>query len=71
MTGDRQIQAELIRITDLRVEAEAGDGWQPIVNGVSLSLRRGEVLGLIGESGAGKSAIVLAARGEFLQGGIN
>ncbi len=63
MTDDRQIQAELLRITDLRVEAEAGDGWQPIVNGVSLSLRRGEVLGLIGESGAGKSTIGLAAMG--------
>jgi peptide/nickel transport system ATP-binding protein len=63
MTDDRQTQAELLRITDLRVEAEAGDGWQPIVNGVSLSLRRGEVLGLIGESGAGKSTIGLAAMG--------
>ena len=63
MTDDRQIQAELLRITDLRVEAEADDGWHPIVNGVSLSLRRGEVLGLIGESGAGKSTIGLAAMG--------
>ena len=53
----------LLSIADLKVEAETDDGWQPIVNGVSLPLRKGEVLGLIGESGAGKSTIGLAAMG--------
>jgi len=53
----------LLSIADLKVEAETDDGWQPIVNGVSLTLRKGEVLGLIGESGAGKSTIGLAAMG--------
>ncbi|MDW9646542.1 nickel ABC transporter ATP-binding protein NikE [Sinorhizobium meliloti] len=56
-------QEILLRINDLRIEAEANDGWHPIVDGVSLVLRKGEVLGLIGESGAGKSTIGLASMG--------
>jgi peptide/nickel transport system ATP-binding protein len=63
MTNDLGMQDILLRISDLRIEAEADDGWHPIVNGVSLTLRKGEVLGLIGESGAGKSTIGLAAMG--------
>ena len=35
--------------------------WMPIVSGVSLEARRGEVLALIGESGAGKSTIALSS----------
>ena len=53
----------LLRIRDLRIEAQTDDEWQEIVHGVNLTLHRGEVLGLIGESGAGKSTIGLAAMG--------
>ncbi|MGO4560280.1 ABC transporter ATP-binding protein [Mesorhizobium sp. 2RAF21] len=63
MTNDSASQDILLRINDLRIEAEADDGWHPIVNQVSLTLRKGEVLGLIGESGAGKSTIGLASMG--------
>ena len=54
---------ELLRIEDLRIEGRSGDDWSEIVKGVSLTLNRGEVLGLIGESGAGKSTVGLAAMG--------
>ena len=53
----------LLEIHGLRVEGQSGERWHEIVKGVDLTLRRGEVLGLIGESGAGKSTIGLAAMG--------
>lgn len=56
---------EILRLENLRIAARSDDSpvATPIVNGVNLSLRRGEVIGLIGESGAGKSTIGLAALG--------
>ena len=48
----------VLRIEGLRVETQSGI---VLVDGVDLELARGEVLGLIGESGAGKSTIGLAA----------
>ncbi len=53
----------LLTIRDLCIEGYADETWLEIVKDVSLDLRRGEVLGLIGESGAGKSTIGLAAMG--------
>ncbi|MCB1434001.1 MAG: ABC transporter ATP-binding protein, partial [Alphaproteobacteria bacterium] len=53
----------LIEIKGLKIEGNADGVWHPIVKGVDLTLKRGEVLGLIGESGAGKSTIGLAAMG--------
>src|SRR5690349_18531182 len=55
--------ATLLEIKDLYIEGQSDNRWHPIVKKVGLTLRRGEVLGLIGESGAGKSTIGLAAMG--------
>jgi ABC-type microcin C transport system duplicated ATPase subunit YejF len=46
----------LLQIRDLVISGQSNDQWHPIVNGVSLALGRGEVVGLVGESGAGSEA---------------
>src|ERR1051326_6337315 len=53
----------ILVVKGLCIEGRSDDVWNPIVKGVDLTLKRGEVLGLIGESGAGKSTIGLAAMG--------
>ena len=53
----------LLEMRGLRIEGLTEGLWKEIVHGVDVTLRRGEVLGLIGESGAGKTTIGLAAMG--------
>jgi len=53
----------LLDVKDLLIEADIDGEWKPIVNHLSMTLQRGEILGLIGESGAGKSTFGLTALG--------
>ncbi len=53
----------LMQMTDIHIEGYSDERWHPIIKGVDLELRRGQVLGIIGESGAGKSTLGLAAMG--------
>ena len=54
---------KLLEVKDLLIEADIDGVWTPIVNSLSMTLERGEILGLIGESGAGKSTFGLTALG--------
>ncbi len=53
----------LLAVQDLKIEGLHKGSWQELVKGVSFELDKGEVIGLIGESGAGKSTIGLATLG--------
>ena len=62
--NNKNIKGEvLLEIKNLKIQGFSDEKWHDIVNGVDISLRRGEVMGLIGESGAGKSTLGLAAMG--------
>jgi peptide/nickel transport system ATP-binding protein len=50
----------LLKITDLRVHFETERALVKALNGVDLLIRKGESLGLVGETGAGKTTIALS-----------
>ena len=52
--------SEVLRVKDLRVYYHTRSGPVKAVDGVSFLLRQGEKLGLVGESGCGKSTTVFA-----------
>lgn len=50
----------LLSVEDLRAGFETAAGFLRAVDGISFEIRRGEVLGLVGESGCGKTVTALA-----------
>ncbi|MBX5476924.1 MAG: ABC transporter ATP-binding protein [Clostridia bacterium] len=69
-------QEELLRIENLHTYFKTEDGVVPAVAGVSFSVRRGETVALVGESGCGKSQTALSImrllsnQGRIVQGRI-
>ncbi|WP_118138420.1 ABC transporter ATP-binding protein [Oceanicella sp. SM1341] len=53
----------VLDVSDLRVEFPTRRGVLTAVDGISLTIRRGEILGVVGESGAGKSMTGMAILG--------
>jgi peptide/nickel transport system ATP-binding protein len=53
----------LLEIHDLRVRIPTRDGVVKAVDGISLSVDRGQTLGVVGESGSGKSVTALTVMG--------
>ena len=58
-----EIDKFLLKMNNLHIEGHSEGRWHQIVKGINLNLKRGEILGLIGESGAGKSTIGIASMG--------
>ncbi len=50
----------VVSVKDLVVHYETDDGIVEAVNNVSFSINKGEVMGLVGETGAGKTTIALS-----------
>lgn len=64
-----QAGAAHVDVAGLRITARAPDGGEiVIVDDVSFSIGRGEVLALIGESGSGKTTVALSILGYFRAG---
>lgn len=62
-------ERELLRVEGLTVAFRRADGGEKtVVNDISFSLREGEVLGIAGESGSGKSMTALAVMGLLPEG---
>jgi len=51
---------ELLSVSDLRTHFYTDDGVVKAVEGVSFDVHRGETLGIVGESGCGKSVTALS-----------
>ena len=54
---------QVLSVKDLVVRFKTIDGDVTVVNGVSFGLKRGEIMGLVGESGCGKSITSLSVIG--------
>ncbi|MEM9011116.1 MAG: ABC transporter ATP-binding protein [Pseudomonadota bacterium] len=60
MSGARSAQDTILEIDDLSIALPPGADRRYAVEGVSLSLKRGEILCIVGESGSGKSVMTSA-----------
>ncbi|MBW2634471.1 MAG: ABC transporter ATP-binding protein [Deltaproteobacteria bacterium] len=60
--------APLLKMRKIFIEGMSDETWNPIIKGIDLTLERGEILGLIGESGAGKSTMGIASMAYTRQG---
>ena len=52
-----QAEEKLLETLDLRTILNVDEGRLPAVDGVNISVNRGENLGIVGESGCGKSML--------------
>ena len=59
----------LLEVKDLRVVYKTDEATVHAVNGIDLSLERGETLGIVGESGSGKSQLAFSIMGLLAKNG--
>ncbi|HCT08118.1 MAG TPA: microcin ABC transporter ATP-binding protein, partial [Pseudomonas sp.] len=61
-------QHTVLRVDNLSVELPKGADRSHAVHGISLDVRKGEILCVIGESGSGKSVLSAAIMGDYAKG---
>ena len=57
------MDADLITVRDLRVSFSGNAGLAKVLDGLSCAIRPGEIRGLVGESGCGKTTLARAILG--------
>ena len=60
----------LLSIRDLCVSFQDDSGWTQVLNNVSLAVNPGETVGIVGESGCGKSLTALSILGLLPKRGV-
>ncbi|MEO1658924.1 MAG: ABC transporter ATP-binding protein [Pseudomonadota bacterium] len=63
MSSPDTVQPQICSIEDLHISFVGPTGGVPVVHGVSLSVGKGEIIGLIGQSGSGKSVTAMTIPG--------
>jgi ABC-type dipeptide/oligopeptide/nickel transport system ATPase component len=58
-----QVKQPLLEVRDLETVFYTSDGRNPALRGVSLTIMPGETLGVVGESGCGKSVTAFSVMG--------
>ncbi|MDQ3596365.1 MAG: ATP-binding cassette domain-containing protein, partial [Pseudomonadota bacterium] len=61
-------QQQVLKVENLSIELPAGADRSHAVKGISLDVRKGEILCVIGESGSGKSVLSAAIMGDYAKG---
>ena len=57
------MEENILEVKDLYVDYETSEGVVYAVNGLNFSMKKGQILGLVGETGAGKAPSIFCNTG--------
>ena len=68
--GRPRHEEPLLEVRDLSVAFHDGEAWSEVLKDVSFTVELGEVVGIVGESGCGKSLTALSILGLLPRRGV-